>query len=53
MTKEKFERIKKYAQEMKLEYKEYSSLAGALRGIIKSCEDMTREEILEIMDILF
>lgn len=54
MTKAEFEKIKNYTQELKEEYKkELSSRVGALMGIVENCEDMTREEILEIMNILF
>ena len=53
MTKEKFEKIKKQVEEVKIEYKELSHRIGAIMGILKSCEDITREEIIKLMDMLF
>lgn len=53
MEKEKFKKIENYARELKQKYKKYSHRAGALMGIVQSWEDLTREEILKIMEILF
>lgn len=53
MDKEDFKKIETYAQNLRKEYKELSCRAGALIGIVKTCEDLTREEILKIMEILF
>ena len=53
MTKEKFEKLKKHAESRKKEYKEYSLRIGSLIGMVESFKDLTREEILELMKILF
>lgn len=53
MEKEKFEKIENYARELRQKYKKYSHRAGALMGIVQSWEDLTHEEILKIMEILF
>ena len=53
MDKEDFKKIENYARNLRKEYKELSCRAGALMGIVQSREDLTREEILKIMKILF
>lgn len=53
MEKEEFKKIVNYTEELKKEYKEISCRAGALIGIVKTCEDLTRKEILKLMEILF
>lgn len=53
MTKERFEKIKKQVEEVKAKHKELSYRIGAIMGILKSYEDITREETIKLMDILF
>lgn len=53
MEKKEFEKLKSYAENLRKEYKEYSSRVGALIGIVETCKDLTRKEILKLMEILF
>ncbi len=53
MTKEKFEELKKHAESRRKEYEEYSLRIGSLIGMVECYKDLTREEILELMKILF
>ena len=53
MDKEDFKKIENYAQNLRKEYKELSCRVGALMGVVQSCEDLTREEIIKLMEILF
>ena len=47
MDKEDFKKIKNYARNLRKEYKELSCRTGALIGIVKTCEDLTRQEKFE------
>lgn len=51
MTKEKFEEIKKRFKKIKT--KELSIRVGHIWGFISANRDWNREEILELMEILF
>ena len=53
MTKEKFKELKARAEGIKLKHKSAKYRAWALMGVIDGYEDLTRNEILELMEIVF
>lgn len=53
MTKEKFKELKARAENIKLKHRNAKYRAWALMGLIDGYEDLTRNEILELMEIVF
>lgn len=53
MLKEKFEELKTRANGIKLKHRNAKYRAWALMGLIDGYEDLTRNEILELMEIVF
>lgn len=51
MTAERFEKIKKDLEEKRKE--DIYTRIGTIWGTVKGLEDITREEILKLFDVLF